>query len=377
MSSVIGNKFFEKHEPRSIIKSQIVSKYFGAWSNIMLANARPGTLISYVDLFCGPGRFDDGSPSTPLLVLQHAIATPKLHGRLTTVFNDSSKDLIQQLHTEIQALPGIEKLKHQPRLSTSAVGRDMAEMLGKFSLVPTLFFVDPFGYKGLSLNLFGNAIRSWGCECIFFFNYNRVNPALGNSIVDPLIDGLFGLERAAALRQKVKGKTPDERQTIIINEITEALADVAGQYVLPFEFESDKGKRPSHYIIFVTKEFLGYDIMKDVMAGLSSDDGAVKNLKYVPMRSPQMDFLADLGRKHSIKALKDLVAAACAGKAMTVKQAYMSTTVGTPYTSKNVKEAIRQLEDENFVTIEPPAEKRRKIKGVASLADTCLVTFPP
>ena len=342
----------------------------------MLNQSRPGTLISYVDLFSGPGRFEDGSPSTPLLVLQQAIESPRLQSRLTTLFNDSDKDLIQQLDDEIHALPGFENLKHEPQLSVGEVGSDMAAMLGKLNLVPTLFFVDPFGYKGLSLDLFGNMIKSWGCECIFFFNYNRISPAVSNKIVDPLINELFGFERAERLRQKVK-ENPDERQTVIINELTEALAEVDGQYVLPFEFESIKGKRPSHYIVFVTKAFRGYDIMKEVMAGLSTDENPVKNLKYVPMRSPQMDFLDQLTRKHSIKALEQLVALACAGKQLSVEQVYMSTTVGTIYTSKNIKQAIRQLEEANLVAIEPPAEKRPKRYGVATLADKCIVTFPP
>lgn len=369
-------RFFEKHEPQSIIKSRIVSKYFGAWSKIMLGNARPGTLIAYVDLFSGPGRFEDGSPSTPLLVLQHAIENPSLHGRLTTRFNDLNGDMIRQLENEIGALPGIEVLKHKPILSTGAVGNQMAEMLGRLNLVPTLFFVDPFGYKGLSLDLFGNMIRNWGCECIFFFNYNRVSPALSNKIVDPLINDLFGLERARRLRQKVHGKSPDERQTIIINELTEALAEVDGQYVLPFEFESVKGNRPSHYIVFVTKSFRGYDIMKDVMAGLSTDENPVKNLRYVPMRSPQLALFGDLSLTHSIDSLKTILTKSCAGQTLSVEQVYMRTTVGTLYTSKNAKEAIRQLEDEQIVSVEPPAAKRRMMKGVRTLADNCTVSFP-
>lgn len=373
-------RFFEEQEPRSIIKSQIVAKYFKAWSNIMLSKAPAGSRIVYADLFSGPGRFEDGRPSTPILVLEHAIATPALHGRLSTLFNDADPERIEQLRAEIEALPGIEKLKIPPQLSVSAVGTNMAEMLGKLTLVPTLFFVDPFGYKGLSLELFGSAIKSWGCECIFFFNYNRINPALGNSIVDPLINELFGAERAASLRKKVRGEVPEVRQTIIINELSEALADVAGQYSLMFEFESDKGKRPSHYIVFVTKQFRGYDIMKEIMVGLSSDNGDVKELRYVPVRSAQPNqmrlFDSEDARKPSLSALKAHVASTCAGQSLTVEQAYMRTTVGTPYTSRNVKDAIRSLEASGQVTVDIPAEKRKKCKGLVTLSDKRIVTFP-
>src|SRR5207248_10024637 len=39
----------------------------------------------------------------------------------------------------------------------------------------TFLFVDPFGYKGLSLQLVNSVIKDWGCDCVFFFNYNRIS----------------------------------------------------------------------------------------------------------------------------------------------------------------------------------------------------------
>ncbi len=165
-------------------------------------------------------------------------------------------------------MTGVEKLVHKPQVTNIAVGSELTALFSTRRLVPTLFFIDPWGYKGLSLDLVGTAIKSWGCECIFFFNYNRINPGLNNPAVFELINDLFGSVRAETLRNKVSGQTPDERQTIIIDELTAALGDVGGKYVLPFEFESEHGKRPSHYIIFVSKEFRGYHIMKEVMASL-------------------------------------------------------------------------------------------------------------
>ena len=60
-------------------------------------------------------------------------------------------------------------------------------------------FVDPWGYKGLSLRLINSVLKDWACECIFFFNYNRINMGLGNDAVKEHMDALFGEERAAEL----------------------------------------------------------------------------------------------------------------------------------------------------------------------------------
>lgn len=44
--------------------------------------------IAYIDLFCGPGRYKDGSKSTPLLILERAIQDPDMREMLLTLFND-------------------------------------------------------------------------------------------------------------------------------------------------------------------------------------------------------------------------------------------------------------------------------------------------
>jgi hypothetical protein len=68
-------KFFEEREDQSEVKARIVSKYFFAWANVVYASAqKSGGKIAYIDLFAGLSRYKDGSASTPLMVLERAIA---------------------------------------------------------------------------------------------------------------------------------------------------------------------------------------------------------------------------------------------------------------------------------------------------------------
>lgn len=332
--------------------------------------------IAYVDLFAGPGRFEDGKASTPLWILNHAIKDPQLSARLVTMFNDKDPEFATRLRNAIQSLPGIEKLTHQPQVTNTEVGSELVENLHRIELVPTLFFIDPWGYKGLSLDLVGGAIRSWGCDCIFFFNYNRINPGINNSFVVERMNDLFGAERAPRLRAMVKDMSPAKRQEAIVSELILALKEVGGKYVQPFEVESQHGQRTSHYIIFVSKSPRGYFIMKDIMFGMSSDEAEVKRFGYVPVRSPQLRMLLDYDRPYSIPALKQLLLTLCAGQQLSVKQVYEGYTVDTPYVLRHVQSALRQLEAEGLVTIDVPAEKRQKRNGIPTLAETRTVTFP-
>jgi Protein of unknown function (DUF5131) len=70
-------------------------------------------------------------------------------------------------------------------------------------LVPTLFFVDPWGYKGLTLQLINSVSKDWGCDAIIFFNYNRLNMGLSNLAVDEHMSALFTEKRAASLRYRL------------------------------------------------------------------------------------------------------------------------------------------------------------------------------
>jgi hypothetical protein len=243
------------------------------------------------------------------------------------------------------------------------------------NLVPTLFFVDPWGYKGLSLRLINSVLKDWACECIFFFNYNRINAGIGNPSVEPLMTQLFSPERFKKLRHDVESLSRRERETAIISAITEALKEVGGRYVLPFGIKSQHGERTSHYIIFVSKHVRGYLIMKDVMAKMSSGDGEVKNFEFVPVKSPQLRLL-DIDNPHSIGVLKVILLDQGAGKSMTVKDVYERYTVDTPYLLQHVQRALRELEAEGKVTIDIPADKRPKRKGEVTLAEQRIVTFP-
>ena len=80
------------------------------------------------------------------------------------------------------------------------MGEEIVKMFEEMSLVPTLFFVDPWGYKGLSLRLVNSVLKDWGCDCIFFFNYNRINMGLSNPFVKEHMNALFGEERAEEFR---------------------------------------------------------------------------------------------------------------------------------------------------------------------------------
>ena len=371
------SSFFDESKEQSLLKARIVEKYFWAWASVIIGANKKIERIGYVDFFAGPGRYADESKSTPLLVLEKAIRDKKIRNRLVSVFNDANSEYAKNLEDAINLIEGIDTLKNKPIITNLEMGEEevSVQILGRVKGMPALFFVDPWGYKGLSLELISSALKNWGCDCIFFFNYNRINMGINNPFVGKYMDTLFGTENAENLRTNIQTMTPSERELSIIEAISQALKEKAGEYVLPFCFKKEDGKRSSHYLIFVSKNKTGYKIMKDIMAQESSDsEQGVPSFEYTPATEKQ---LLLFGYSRPLDDLAEILLTEFAGRMMTMKQIFDRHNVGTRYISRNYKEILAKLESEGKIQTDPPASKRRKRKGEVTFADRVKVTFPP
>ena len=250
----------------------------------------------------------------------------------------------------------------------------MVEMFEKTNLIPTLFFVDPWGYKGLSLRLINSVLKNWGCECIFFFNYSRVNMGLSNPIVQEHMNALFGVARGSSLRQKLEHLDSSERELTIVEEICKAMIEMGGKYTLPFCFKNKAGTRTKHHLIFVSKHHLGYDIMKGVMAAESSStEQGVPSFEYSPA-SKNQPLLFELARP--LDDLGDMLLEKFAGLTLTMDQIYQQHNYGRRYIEKNYKDVLINLEKAGTIQGKPRLDKRPKRKGVPSCAGHVEFTFP-
>jgi three-Cys-motif partner protein len=368
----LSEDFFGEMTEASEIKSEIVSKYFVAWSRVMKGVPTVHKL-GYIDLFAGAGRYKDKTPSTPLKVLEHIIGDKDLREMFVTIFNDKDSKIAETLSEEINELPGIDTLKHAPTVLNSEVNEDLVKHFTENKLIPNFAFIDPFGYKGLSLQLINGLTKDWGSDCVFFFNYNRISTGITNIKIEQHIDALFGAKRAAELKKEIGKFKGDEKATFIVNALSESLQENGSNYVLPFQF--NKGKRISHYLVFVTKHKLGYKIMKEIMWRASSDyDDGVGNFAFIPVENEQMQMLFSYNRP--LDSLGDDLLRRFAGKTLTVLQIFERHNVGTPFIMANYKEALRRLEDDRAILVEPPADKRPQRKGERTFADKVQVTFP-
>ena len=169
---------------------------------------------------------------------------------------------------------------------------------------------------------------------------------------------LFDEARANVLREKITGLPSQQREAAIIEALVQAIQELGTKYVLPFRFRDEKGSRTSHHLVFATKHERGYRIMKEIMAKRSSEEQqGVASFGYCPAPTIQ-PLLFELNLP--LDDLKGMLQKLFAGQTLTVQEIYNRHNVNHPYTMKNYRDALLEMEEQGLVYADSPGKGRRK-----------------
>ena len=263
--------FFEKQTLSSRVKASIVSEYFPKYCKIIVKKHVPRR-IGYFDLFAGPGLYEDGNYSTPLLVAKNCYNDDLLKKRVWMVFND--KEYSPQLQENFLKLYPSGTFAFNPHFGHSTVGE--CEAIDRFitqnhmengkNECPSVLFIDPFGYKGIDTIILSTFLNYWGNELFIFINTKRINPALENEKFEPLMRHLFP-QSYDALKTLVRNKrsVSERLQFIIANLGKEYEKLLRGKvFYTAFKFQEEDVETTSHFILHLTKSKRGFDLIKQI-----------------------------------------------------------------------------------------------------------------
>lgn len=142
-------RFFDGVQPWSYYKHRILSHYLEIWAKKLSSRHRR---LAFVDTCAGTGRYDTGEPGSPLIAAE-------LNDHTTLVAHGVTLAVIA-----CEADPGNRaELERALRRWTTAVPPRAVVLAGQFQQdlprivdatreVPTLFFIDPFGMKDVSID---------------------------------------------------------------------------------------------------------------------------------------------------------------------------------------------------------------------------------
>lgn len=266
----MSDNFFAKQTRSSRIKANIVSEYFPQYCRIILRAGQEE--IRYLDLFSGPGIYDDGSVSTPILIAEACAKDSTLSTTVKLMFNDN--EYMGQLKQNFESRFPKGTFTHETIFGSSTVGEDeriRRYLIKKWNVQgknphPTLLFIDPFGYKGIDTSVLAKFMDNWGNEIFLFLNTKRIHAAIENDKFDDLMLALFPTTFSEIKKDRKYKLRVEERLNLIIENLVKEYNNILNikLYHTAFRFQEEDSAATSHYILHFTKHSKGYELVKQI-----------------------------------------------------------------------------------------------------------------
>jgi three-Cys-motif partner protein len=295
-----------KHVSR--IKLKILRGYFGAWSAIL---GKAFGELAYYDCFAGEGLFKDevgqqieGSPSQALQIASEWVR--KYPGRsvhLGFIEKEYAATLKRRLERSQVPTPGVTwEVISADTLQMSE--RIVRQLQRRNRVIPTFFFVDPYGYP-LPIPLLREMLALPKAEVFVNLMWFHIRMRLKNSTQQHLIDRMFGhqLWREQDF-MRMSGMKQEEAFMIYFQK------EVGATFHLPFPMTfspedniSAPEKRHKYYLIHFASHVRAPLAMKEVM--FKGED----SLRELRPPIPQIDLFKPNEAADRLKTLKSILLA--------------------------------------------------------------------
>lgn len=380
MSGDTTNDFFDEQNEKSAIKTAIVSNFFSGYIPIISNRFQYSQNIFYIDLFSGPGKYKDGTPSTPIKIFdvieKASEKNPQLRSKIQFVFNDSDENYVEELQKNLSQHPLYNELTHKPHIHNKLADQVDLKQYTK-AKDPIFSFIDPFGYKCTSTQQIWNLIMNQGSDCIFFFNANRFLMDIAKDKKDDF-EPLFGKYYKHLSEISDSNSKHPEKITNILKLFSQNIIDNMPEnlkvFVLPFGFFFDDKAKQSHYLLFITKNHKAIKVMKSVMDKLHNDVSEETGHMVYKVQMVNQTSLFDKdfggGSEDNIDTVIEIIYTSLINahddslfsKVWTEPELmeYVDTEIMsmiyavTPFTESQFKTALRKLADNNCLQFDKP-----------------------
>lgn len=371
--------FFKKQTPSSRIKASIVAEYFPQYCKILMKKPQPE--IRFLDLFSGPGIYEDQSHSTPLLIANTCANDPILPQKVRLLFNDNqySNQLRENFFKNISE----GTFFYEPRFGNKTVGEDekilnyLSQKVVNPNPHPTLLFFDPWGYKGIDTLVLAKFLEHWGNEIFLFVNIKRIHAAIANDKFDDLMQSLFPTTIDELRKNRRYKATVHERLNLIMdnlaNEFKKAVKGTL--YHCAFKFQEEDNQATSHFIIHFTKHIKGFELVKQVFydfdnIGASLDkDG---NYTFDAKKMGESICMLNFGDEN-IEALSRKLIEKYKGRTLTAKSLFDDHHPTTKYCGSHYAKTLRWMVEHEKIKASYDDNLAHKVSIL--LTDNCKIEF--
>lgn len=262
------HEHFEELKEWSERKHTLLIKYLVGFVRILGGATKDR--VYYVDGFAGPGIYEDGAKGSPILAAEYAKATDEKHYQLYCVNVEEDEDNFRNL---IQStIPYQDKVTNY----LGSFGDHISFILEQISNFPTIFFLDPFGVKGLEWQYVYPILRRTPItEILLRINPKDISRLAG--FVDSnsrdsakkckILTDLYGFTDSSQWEQIWHTEGSEGMLRMYKDRLLKAMSVPGrGAYICTYAIRSIDGTIKYH-LLFATRHPKGAILMSDVIYG--------------------------------------------------------------------------------------------------------------
>jgi len=353
-----------KIEPHTLAKHEILKRYLSAWFPILSSSS---SRVTYIDGFCGPGRYKQGEDGSPILAIREALKHNQLlkNKKAIFLFIDERADRVNQLKAILDewVIPN-NYIVHCETGQFDSILVQLLSDLQRQNLTfgPTFAFIDPFGFKGIPFELVCKLLNNPKTEVFINIMVDPINRFLDHPVPKTrqhIVD-LFGTPEVL----KVANLGGDRIQNL--RGLYQEQLHGCAKFVRYFEMQDARG-RIIYYLFFASNHRLGHLRMKeafwkvDPSSGFKFSDRTNPNQLILLDTDPASDLARDLISMHR-------------GTVRNVRDIRLFVEDKTPYLSKHMRTSLKILERKGCITIKK-FKKDGSIRRKGTFPDDVIVEF--
>jgi len=344
-----------EYKEHTKVKHILLSKYLRVW---ITALGKYNPTICYFDGFAGRGEYIDKITGqtilgSPLIALKVADSLSKYFNKLICFFiekdEENFKNLEEVLEREKPSIQNWQKIEVEKRNDEFAnvIEGIFASMGQGYILVPSFFFVDPFGFSGIPFNIITRILSNPRTEVFFTFMVRDIARFIQLKELGETFHSLFGTD-------KWKGvlASSQKQEVALISLYREQLHEVAQvKYSWPFRMCTSEKVQTLYYLLHVTNNYKGHKIMKEIMANQSAQG----NFAYLGPQDVTARSQMKLFDINSIEDLEEYLLKRFSGRKTGYDKIQEEVCIPwysePPYINTHYNQALKELEKEGKIKI--------------------------
>lgn len=362
-------------------KHEVLKKYIEPWVNKMTSyNKNSGTYnkIRVFDCFAGRGNYSDienteaynleyldtpaNIPGSPLLILDMLAYRKSQFEEADCILIEKNKENFEKLKEIISNTEEIPD-KINIHLTNGKFQEEVLDMVEKTggSDYPSLFFVDPFGFKSLNYDIITEIGSNRMSEMLITFMSDFMKRFMESPEHKKALNRVFGTQRIEELTEDFE---PNNWEPIV-EAYVERIKQGGPQNTFEYSIGYPDDEKTIYYLVFTSNSSAGIRTMRNVMSNCGTG-----NFRYAPQRPSthreQQSLQATLGNKKG--NIKKYLMEEFKGFRITFTEVMRKCSRDSRRKYRreregDYREAIKELEQEGKVRVKRRSSKERGIQG--------------